>query len=58
MFPQFFSGCFDKNTMVWKKEETQPDKDAVQISINMLQEGDLVGTGDMDRKSSMPNEFL
>ena len=44
--------------MVWKKEETQPDKDAVQISINMLQEGDLVGTGDMDRKSSMPNEFL
>lgn len=37
-------GCFAKNTMVWTKNETQPDKDAIRISVNYLKEGQLVST--------------
>ena len=37
-------GCFAKNTMVWTKNEKQPDEDAIRISVNYLKEGQLVST--------------
>ena len=37
-------GCFAKHTMVWTKNEPQPDKDAIRIIVNYLKEGQLVST--------------
>ena len=37
-------GCFDENTIVWTKNETQQDTKAKEILISNLKEGDLVGT--------------
>ena len=36
--------CFEENTLVWTKHETQVDGEAKQIPIKYLREGDLVGT--------------
>ena len=37
-------GCFSENTIIWTKNETQPDSKAKEILISNLEEGDLVGT--------------
>jgi len=49
--------CFAESTEVWTKTETQTDEDAKLISIGTLKEGDLVGTSNLNRKSSRPNDF-
>ena len=36
--------CFEENTMVWSKNESQADADAKKIPIKSLQEGSLVRT--------------
>lgn len=36
--------CFEKNTMVWTKSESQVDEVATRIPIKKLREGDLVRT--------------
>merc|ERR1712062_700439 len=37
-------GCFSASTIVWTKNETESDTMAKEITIDNLQEGNLVGT--------------
>ena len=50
--------CFDASMMVWAKNETQPDKDAVLIMAKDVEEGDLVKTTDLTTHASNENGLV
>ena len=47
-------GCFDPNTIVWAKNETQPDQCAKEVMVKDLVEGDLVDTVDLNKYTNEP----
>ena len=49
--------CFDENTVVWSKNETQSDENAKQVLIGNLQEGDLVRTLSLKNSADEPRMF-
>ena len=51
-------GCFDDTSLVWTKNETQPDKKAIQIMVKNLKEGDLVGSVDLKMQPKEAHKFM
>ena len=50
-------GCFSDSTIIWTKNETQPDTKAREIMVKNLREGDLVRTFEPSFHRDIENKF-